>query len=74
VITISTDKRNVAIPVDMHHMVSGVVQPFLGSTRCMQFTLSLNFKMGNTIYLTSSVQDWNVGGLVVGNIGDGNIQ
>ena len=74
VITISTDKRNVAIPVDLRHMVSGVVQPFLGSTRCMQFTLSLNFKMGNTIYLTSSVQDWNVGGLVVGNIGDGNIQ
>ena len=74
VITISTDKRNVAIPVDLRHMVSGVVQPFLGSTRCMQFTLSLNFKMGNTIYLTSSVQDWKVGGLVVGNIGDGNIQ
>lgn len=74
VITISTDKRNVAIPVDIRHMVSGVVQPFLGSTRCMQFTLSLNFKMGNTIYLTSSVQDWKVGGLVVGNIGDGNIQ
>ena len=74
VITISTDKRNVAIPVDLRHMVSGVVQPFLGSTRCMQFTLSLNFKMGNTIYLTSSVQDWRVGGLVVGNIGDGNIQ
>ena len=74
VITISTDKRNVAIPVDLRHMVSGVVQPYLGSTRCMQFTLSLNFKMGNTIYLTSSVQDWNVGGLVVGNIGDGNIQ
>lgn len=74
VITISTDKRNVAIPVDLRHMVSGVVQPFLGSTRCMQFTLSLNFKMGNTIYLTSSVQDWKVGGLAVGNIGDGNIQ
>lgn len=74
VITISTDKRNVAIPVDLRHMVSGVVQPFLGSTRSMQFTLSLNFKMGNTIYLTSSVQDWRVGGLVVGNIGDGNIQ
>ena len=74
VITISTDKRNVAIPVDLRHMVSGVVQPFLGSTRCMQFTLSLNFKMGNTIYLISSVQDWKVGGLVVGNIGDGNIQ
>ena len=74
VITISTDKCNVAIPVDLRHMVSGVVQPFLGSTRCMQFTLSLNFKMGNTIYLTSSVQDWKVGGLVVGNIGDGNIQ
>ena len=74
VITISTDKRNVAIPVDLRHMVSGVVQPFLGSTRCMQFTLSLNFKMGNTIYLTSSVQDWRVGGLAVGNIGDGNIQ
>lgn len=74
VITISTDKRNVAIPVDLRHMVSGVVQPFLGSTRCMQFTLSLNFKMGNTIYLTSSVQDWKVGGLVVDNIGDGNIQ
>ena len=74
VITISTDKRNVAIPVDLRHMVSGVVQPFLGSTRCMQFTLSLNFKMGNTIYLTSSVQDWKVGGLVVGNIGDSNIQ
>ena len=74
VITISTDKRNVAIPVDLRHMVSGKVQPFLGSTRCMQFTLSLNFKMGNTIYLTSSVQDWKVGGLVVGNIGDGNIQ
>ena len=74
VITISTDKRNVAIPVDLRHMVSGVVQPFLGSTRCMQFTLSLNFKMGNTIYLTSSVQDWKVGDLVVGNIGDDNIQ
>lgn len=74
VISIVTDKRTVNIPVNLRHLVDGVEKPFLGSTRCTQFTLTLNFKMGNTIYLTSSVQDWEVGGLVVGNIGDKNIQ
>ena len=74
VIRIITDKRTVEIPVNLRHMVNGVEEPFLGSTRCTQFTLTLNFKMGNTIYLTSSVKDWTVGGLIIGNIGDGNIQ
>ena len=74
VISIKTDKRTVDIPVNLRHKVDGVEQPFLESTRGTQFTLTLNFKMGNTIYLTSSIQDWIVGGLIVGNIGDGNIQ
>ena len=74
VISIKTENRTVNIPVNLRHMVGGVEAPFLGSTRCTQFTLTLNFKMGNSIYLTSSVQDWKVGGLVVGNIGDSNIQ
>lgn len=70
-IDLITERRTVTIPVDLK---TGADQFYCGSTRGKQFTLTLNFNMGNTIYLTSSVQDWTVGGLVVGSIGDENIQ
>ena len=74
-IDLVTQKRTVSIPIDLRVLDNTAKEvAFMGSTRGLQFTITLNFKMGNTIYLTSSVQDWKVGGLVVGNIGDGNIQ
>jgi hypothetical protein len=74
-INLVTQKRTVSIPIDLRVLDNTAKEvAFMGSTRGLQFTITLNFKMGNTIYLTSSVQDWKVGGLVVGNIGDGNIQ
>ena len=69
-IHLQTDKRTVTVPVDLKESSS---TPFLGNTRGIQFTLTLNFKMGNTVYLTSSVSDWNVGGLLIGNFNDDNI-
>lgn len=74
-IDLVTQKRTVSIPIDLRVLDNTAKEvAFMGSTRGLQFTITLNFKMGNTIYLTSSVQDWKVGGLAVGNIGDGNIQ
>jgi hypothetical protein len=74
-IDLVTQKRTVSIPIDLRVLDNTKNEvAFMGSTRGLQFTITLNFKMGNTIYLTSSVQDWKVGGLAVGNIGDGNIQ
>ena len=69
-IDLVTDKRTVSIPIDLR---VGKEEPFLKSTRGLQFTISLNFKMGNTIHLTTTVNDWKVGGLVIGGIGDNDL-
>lgn len=69
-IDLVTDKRTVSIPIDLR---VGKEEPFLKSTRGLQFTISLNFKMGNTIHLTTTVNDWKVGGLVIGGLGDNDL-
>ena len=69
-IDLVTENRTVTIPVDLKINADEL---FLESTRGKQFTLTLNFKMGNTVYLSTSVNDWKVGGLVVGGIGDSDL-
>lgn len=75
-IDLVTDKRTVSIPIDLRvfNKVTGKVEPFLGSSRGLQFTITLNFKMGNTVYVACSANDWKVGGLVIGGIGDNELQ
>lgn len=70
-IDLATEKRTVSIPVDLR--VSKEV-PFEGNTRGRQFTITLNFKMGNTVYVACSTNDWKVGGLVIGGLGDEELQ
>ena len=71
VITITTEKRTVTIPVDLQ-VEAGT--PYKGSTRRKQFTLSLLFKMGNTVSVATSVKDWVPGGVVVSEFGDDDIK
>lgn len=71
VITINTEKRTVTVPVDLHYAAD---TPYVGSTRRKQFTLSLLFKMGNTVSVATSVTDWVPGGVVVSDFGDGDIK
>lgn len=70
ILEIVTDSRTVTIPVDL---MKAAGEPFTGSTRCNQFTLLLNFKMGNTVYVASSVSDWQAGGIVTGDMTDDDI-
>lgn len=69
-IEITTEKRSVTVPVDL---LKAENEPFLGSTRCYQFNLRLNFKMGNTVYVTTSISDWQVGGIIFGELGDSDL-
>ncbi len=71
VITITTEKRTVTIPVDLQEEAGA---PYVGSTRRKQFTLSLLFKMGNTVSVATSVKDWVPGGVVVSEFGDDDIK
>ncbi len=71
VITIKTEKRTVTVPVDLHEAAD---TPYVGSTRRKQFTLSLLFKMGNTVSVATSVADWDPGGVVVSDFGDDQIK
>ena len=67
---IVTEKRTVSIPVDLMLEYN---QPYIGSTRCKQFTLLLNFKMGNTVYVATSVSDWRTGAIVAEDVDDDDI-
>ena len=67
---IVTEKRTVSIPVDLMLEYN---QPYIGSTRCKQFTLLLNFKMGNTVYVATSVSDWRTGAIVTEDVDDDDI-
>lgn len=75
-IDLVTEKRTVSIPIDLRvfNEVTGKPEPFLHSSRGLQFTITLNFKMGNTVYVACSTNDWMAGGLVVGGIGDDELQ
>ena len=75
-IDLVTQKRTVSIPIDLRVLndTTNEEEAFLGSTRGLQFTISLNFKMGNTVYVACSANDWKVGGLVIGGLGDEELQ
>ena len=57
---VETERRTVEVPVDLMENASSY---FTGSTMNCQFTLNLNFKMGDNIIVTASVTDWEVGGI-----------
>ena len=72
-LTIVTDKRTVTVPVDL--LTAAPDQTawtgyYEGSTRGKQFTLSLLFKMGNTVSIATKVADWHPAGVIVGDFGD----
>lgn len=51
-------------------LMSGEGKPFEGSTMGRQFTILLKFKMGNNISATATVNDWQMGGLGIGDINE----
>ncbi len=56
---IVTERRNVSIPIDLRINSETL---FEGSTRSRSFTLTLTFKMGNTILVSGDVVDWTFEG------------
>ena len=56
---IVTENRQVVLPIDLRKNQN---EYFTGSTRAKCFTLNLNFKMGNSIVVTATVDDWVYGG------------
>lgn len=59
-LVVETERCTVEVPVDLMEDASTL---FTGSTRNCQFTLNLNFKMGDNITVTAAVTDWKVGGI-----------
>ena len=59
-IRIVSENRDVTIPIDLMDAEGSYAD---GSTMGKQFTLSLTFKMGNTIAVSTSVTDWSTGGI-----------
>lgn len=58
---IETARRKVSVPIDLK-INENSEGYYIGSTRGKYFTLNLTFKMGNTIVVSSKVQDWTLGG------------
>lgn len=64
-LTVQTTERTVEVPVDL---MSGENTPYGENTMGKQFTLLLNFKMGNTITVAARTTDWETGGIASGEI------
>ena len=64
-IRIVSENRDVTIPIDLMDAEGSYAD---GSTMGKQFTLSLTFKMGNTIAVSTNVTDWSTGGIGFGKI------
>lgn len=62
---VETERRRIEVPVDLMNDASSC---FEGSTMNHQFTLDLNFKMGNNIFITAFVSNWAPGGISHGDI------
>lgn len=59
-LTVVTEHRSALdIPIDLKTAADGW---FTGSTVGKQFTISLTFKLGNTIAVAAAVTDWGIGG------------
>lgn len=70
-INIQSQHRSVKVPVDLRTGINnetGEETYFIGSTMGQQFTLSLKFKMGNTVTVTTGITDWQTGGIGIGKI------
>ena len=60
---IETERRKVTLPIDLRVNDNDTPEGYYtGSTRGKYFTLNLTFKMGNTIVVSSKVEDWSLGG------------
>jgi len=57
---VKTEHRTLEVPIDL---MKEEATCFDESTMNYQFTVNLNFKMGNSIITTSSVTDWKAGGI-----------
>lgn len=62
---IETENRKVELPIDLRkNDKNDGTEYYTGDTRSRFFTLALNFKMGNTIVITATLEvtDWKYGG------------
>lgn len=60
-LTVTTEHRSpIDIPIDLK---TAADTWFAGTTVGKQFTISLTFKIGNTIAVSTSVTDWSTGGI-----------
>lgn len=64
-INIRSEHREVRIPIDLMY---GDESYYNENTRGKHFTLKLLFKMGNTIAVSASINDWETGGIGIGKI------
>lgn len=63
ILHIETDTRVLDLPIDLR---KSATEYYVENTRAKHFTLNLNFKMGNTVLVSSQVDDWQFGG--IGNV------
>ena len=64
-LTLETENRSVILDIDLKRDMN---TPFLGTTAGHQFTIGLNFKMGNNIAVSANINSWETGGIGTGNI------
>ena len=64
-ITLETDNRHVVIDIDLKNAADAY---FSGNTAGYQFTIGLNFKMGNNIAVSAKIDSWETGGIGTGSI------
>jgi hypothetical protein len=64
-VSIVSQHRTISLEIDLMENAS---KYFVGSTMGYMFRLNLTFQMGNTIAVSASIDDWQTGGIGVGNV------
>lgn len=65
VISIRSENRTATVGIDL---MKSQTEFFTGSTMGKQFSITLKFTMGNTISVRADVQDWETGGIGIGDV------
>lgn len=64
-IDIESQHRSISIPIDLMKSDS---EYYEGSTMGYMFKINLTFMMGNTVAVSANINDWQTGGIGVGNV------
>lgn len=66
-LSLKTKNRSVTVPIDL---MKAEGQHYTGTTMGHQFTILLNFKMGDDISVMAKVSDWSTGGIGSGELNE----